>query len=118
MSANFFAIVRVRGVSHSKASIGNIRDRWTNRQPNNRVPRSILGTNTNVTGIASAQRMLNIFVSGFSLSTNEGVIISLCDSHGITVETCTILITKRHRCRCFELTIAANNRDKLMNEEM
>ena len=71
MSANFFAIVRVRGVSHSKASIGNIRDRWTNRQPNNRVPRSIHGTNTDDTGITSAQHMFDISVTGCSFSTEK-----------------------------------------------
>ena len=71
-----------------------------------------------VTGIISAQRMLDLFVSGCSLSTNEGDITSLCDSNGITVKSCTILDTRRQWCRCFKLTIAANDRDKLMNEEI
>ena len=109
-------MVRGRGVSHGSASNGNFRG--VNRQSNNRVPRSIHGTNTNVTRITSAQRMLDLFVSGCSLNTNEGDITSLCDSNDIAVESCTILDTRRQWCRCFKLTIAANDRDKLMNEEI
>ena len=88
-------MVRGRGVSHGTVSNGNFRDRGANRQSNNRVPRSIHGTNANVTGITSAQRMLDLFVSGCSLSTNEGDITLLCDSNGITVKSCTILDTRR-----------------------
>ena len=55
-----------------------------------RVPGSIHGTNSNVTGVTTAQCLLDIFVGGCSLSTNEGDITPLCDGHGITVESCII----------------------------
>ena len=44
--------------------------------------------------------------------------MSLCDSHGITDDSGNILDTRQQWCQCFKSTFAANERDKLTNEEV
>ena len=53
--------------------------------------------------------MIVVFVSGCNFKTIEGDITILCDSHGITVESCTIINTRRQWCRCFEITVAVSD---------
>ena len=95
---------------------GNVpREAWTTRPP---WRANIEGTRTStLAGLTSAQRVLDIYVGGCSLDSDEANLNGFCEENGVTIKKCELLQTKSQWCKAYKITVDAASRDSVLDAE-
>ena len=89
-------------------------------QPRRHRP-AVVGTARNAGGLAGApprDRNFDLFVGGCSLASTEAEIRDHCLQKGVTVDNILSLETRAPWYKAFKITLAAEDRDKLLDPEL